>query len=111
MNSRFQYVVILLRFSVYYKLWLIHLHLQINFWKEIGEDETMSIYNIISGQTDTGLVIGLEPHTYYYVNVQVYNSAGNGPKSQDYLEETLRAGRSMFYLSQTTSLWISLLGM
>ena len=52
----------------------------------------MSIYNSIPGQTNRGLVIGLENHIYYYVNVQVYNSAGNGPKSEDFLEETLRSG-------------------
>lgn len=56
----------------------------------------MSIYNVIPGQTDHGYVIGLEHHTYYYVNVQVFNSAGNGPKSQDYLEETLRSGKPKF---------------
>ena len=59
---------------------------------EFEEDETMSIYNVIRGQSDKGKVIGLRPHTYYIVNVQVFNTAGNGPKSQDFREETLRAG-------------------
>jgi hypothetical protein len=63
---------------------------RLNYWKEEGEDETMAQYRPITGQTDQGLIIGLETHTYYYVNVQVYNSAGNGPKSQEFLEETLR---------------------
>ena len=66
--------------------------LQINYWKEEGEDETMAFHNPISGQTDRGLAIALEVKTYYFVNVQVFNSAGNGPKSEDFLEETLRYG-------------------
>ena len=53
----------------------------------------MSIYNTIRGQTDHGFIIGLDPKTYYFVNVQVFNSAGNGPKSEDFLEETLRSGK------------------
>ena len=53
----------------------------------------MSIYNSIPGQTNRGFIIGLDPKTYYFVNVQVFNSAGNGPKSEDFLEETLRSGK------------------
>ena len=73
-------------------LYMYIIFLQINYWKETGEDETMSIYRPLGGQRDRGLIIGLEPKTYYYVNVQVFNTAGNGPKSQDFLEETLRKG-------------------
>ena len=74
------------------------LHFQINYWKEVGEDETMSLYRPIPGQTDNGFIIGLDIKTYYYVNVQVYNSAGNGPKSEDFLEETLRSGKGSIHL-------------
>ncbi len=55
----------------------------------------MSLYRPILGQTDRGFIIGLDVKTYYYVNVQVYNSAGNGPKSEDFLEETLRFGKDL----------------
>lgn len=65
---------------------------QINYWKESTEDEGMAIYRPLAGQRDHGLIIGLAIKTYYVVNVQVFNSAGNGPKSEDYVEETLRAG-------------------
>nr|AUG84451.1 contactin [Platynereis dumerilii] len=64
---------------------------RINYWKEETEDEGMAIYRPLSGQRDHGLIIGLDVKTYYLVNVQVFNSAGNGPKSEDYVEETLRS--------------------
>ena len=51
----------------------------------------MSIYKLVYGNTDHGDIIGLDYNTKYQVNVQVVNSAGNGPKSQDFLQETLRA--------------------
>ena len=57
----------------------------------------MSIYNTIPGQTDRGFIIGLDPKTYYFVNVQVFNTAGNGPKSEDFLEETLRSGKLLLF--------------
>ena len=55
----------------------------------------MAIYRPLSGQRDNGLIIGLSIKTYYVVNVQVFNTAGNGPKSEDYVEETLRSGESL----------------
>ncbi len=53
----------------------------------------MAIYRPLGGQRSSGLIIGLNAKTYYYVNIQVFNTAGNGPKSQDFLEETLRLGK------------------
>ncbi len=67
----------------------------------------MALYNPIMGQTDQGLAIGLDPHTYYFVNVQVFNTAGNGPKSEDYLEETLRSGESSGHEASSLSKWLS----
>ena len=37
------------------------------------------------------MIIGLYPDTYYWITIQVYNEAGYGPKSDPYLQETLRA--------------------
>lgn len=44
----------------------------------------------IDGQASEGLVIGLEPNTPYYFDVMVWNQAGNGPKSQYFIQRTLR---------------------
>jgi len=64
---------------------------RINYWKDKTEDEEMSLYRLVFGQREYGDIIGLDPDTFYQVNVQVVNSAGNGPKSQDFLQRTLRA--------------------
>ena len=66
---------------------------QINYWQEEGEDESMAIFRPILGQTDHGVIFGLYPWTVYVVNVQVFNEAGVGPKSQDFPQETLRSGK------------------
>ena len=64
---------------------------RINYWKQEGEEEAMAFYNIVPWDTDNGLIIGLDPKTYYFINVQVYNHAGFGPKSSmTILEETYR---------------------
>lgn len=46
----------------------------------------------IEGQASEGLVIGLYPDTSYYFDVMVWNQAGNGPKSQYFIQRTLRTG-------------------
>ena len=46
----------------------------------------------IDGQAEEGLVIGLYPNTPYYFDVMVWNQAGNGPKSQYFIQRTLRQG-------------------
>jgi hypothetical protein len=66
--------------------------LQINYWIDEEEDETMALFNFVPGQRDSGQIIGLRPNTFYVVNVQAINSAGNGPKSEIYRTRTLRAG-------------------
>ena len=44
------------------------------------------------GQVDTGVVIGLTPWDMFYVDVQVYNSAGLGPRSEAFVQETVGWG-------------------
>jgi len=51
----------------------------------------MALFRIIRNQTDHGLIIGLRENTYYMINVQAINTAGNGPKSENYRTRTLRA--------------------
>jgi len=65
---------------------------QVNYWVKDEQNETMALFRIIRNQTDHGLVIALRENTDYFVNVQVVNSAGLGPKSETYPVRTLRAG-------------------
>jgi hypothetical protein len=64
---------------------------RINYWIDVEEEETMALFRIIRNQTDNGLIIGLRENTYYMINVQTINTAGNGPKSENYRTRTLRA--------------------
>ena len=66
---------------------------QVNYWVKDEQNETMALFRIIRNQTDHGLIIALRENTDYFVNVQVVNSAGLGPKSETYPVRTLRAGR------------------
>ncbi|CAH1783082.1 unnamed protein product [Owenia fusiformis] len=62
----------------------------INYWIEGKETEEMSIQQNLYGQMDCGMIIGLWPFTNYWTNVQVFNSAGYGPKSANFKQRTLR---------------------
>lgn len=64
---------------------------QVNYWERFTEDPIM---NSISwrGQMSSGLVIGLLPHTWYTVDVQVLNMAGMGPVSETDFQLTLKVG-------------------
>ena len=53
------------------------------------------------GQLDTGLVIGLEIDVNTWVDVQVYNSAGLGPRSEAYIMET--SGFGEYWQNDTPS--------
>lgn len=64
---------------------------RINYWIDQEEEETMALFKIIRNQTDHGLIIGLRENTNYMINVQALNTAGNGPKSENYRTKTLRA--------------------
>ncbi|ELT90327.1 hypothetical protein CAPTEDRAFT_180331 [Capitella teleta] len=63
---------------------------RLSYWKECCETEEMAPRVTIDGQASEGLVIGLEPNTPYYFDVMVWNQAGNGPKSQYFIQRTLR---------------------
>ncbi|BFZ22472.1 hypothetical protein BsWGS_25511 [Bradybaena similaris] len=63
----------------------------INYWDEQDVPPEMYTRSIrYYGNVDTGLVIGLESQVNTYVDVQVYNSAGLGPRSNAYVMETAR---------------------
>ena len=65
---------------------------QISYWKECCEIEEQAPRVTVEGQADSGTVIGLSPDTPYFFDVMVFNEAGNGPKSQYFIQRTLRHG-------------------
>ncbi|XP_041372375.1 contactin-like [Gigantopelta aegis] len=71
---------------------------QINYWAMGAEDPIFYRFNRFLGQVDTGVVIGLTPWDMFYVDVQVYNSAGLGPRSEAFVQETV--GWSAFHYPQ-----------
>ena len=56
-----------------------------------GFEPDFIIQKEVYGQTDTCLIIGLKPVTEYYSRVQVWNSAGRGPKGEWRRSETRHA--------------------
>ena len=71
---------------------VIFYSIQINYWIDGEQQEQNALFKIIHNQTSTGLILGLRENTYYQINVQAINTAGNGPKSENYRTRTLRAG-------------------
>ncbi|XP_067683459.1 contactin-like isoform X1 [Haliotis asinina] len=69
---------------------------KVNYWMKDTETEIEAVQSIYEGQIDNALIIGLQPDTWYTVNVQVYNSAGNGPKSEDYSQSTDRFAPQLY---------------
>ncbi|XP_033733022.1 contactin-like [Pecten maximus] len=61
---------------------------QINYWANNNEDPPLKQFIRYQGQRDTGLVIGLAADSYFWFDVQVYNTAGLGPLSEKYTQET-----------------------
>lgn len=52
--------------------------------------EKMALHAVFKGQVTQAIIIGLDPMTEYTVNAMVFNSAGNGPKSDDFNCQTLK---------------------
>lgn len=75
-------------FFVQFKF-IIFLFLQLKYWKNDHAEED-AIYYLSRSTLNWALIVGLEPDTYYLVKVMVYNSAGEGPESEKYLERTYR---------------------
>ena len=57
-----------------------------------GYDPDNILQKEVYGQKDHVLIIGLEPVTEYFARVQVWNSAGRGPKGEWRRSETRHAG-------------------
>ncbi|KAK1129512.1 hypothetical protein K0M31_019233 [Melipona bicolor] len=62
---------------------------RIKYWKESNKEED-AVYYLSRTARPWALVVGLQPDTYYYVKVMIYNTAGEGPESERYLERTYR---------------------
>ncbi|KAL8616442.1 hypothetical protein ACOMHN_041045 [Nucella lapillus] len=61
---------------------------QINYWPEGMMASDYQRFIRYYGQGESGLVIGLDVDVNTWVDVQVYNSAGLGPRSEAYIMET-----------------------
>ncbi|RUS71470.1 hypothetical protein EGW08_020769 [Elysia chlorotica] len=74
---------------------------KINYWEKDTGKESEAMQNILElkpgeENLDRGLIIGLEPVTWYVFNVQAYNSAGNGDKSSSNVRQTLNRPPSQY---------------
>lgn len=76
---------------------------RLKYWKK-GFPEEDSVYYLSRTTRPWALIVGLQPDTYYFVKVMVYNAAGEGPESERYMGKWLnlinhdRAIFSCFYL-------------
>ncbi|XP_052780285.1 contactin-like [Mya arenaria] len=63
---------------------------KIHYWLKDIQTQSVAQQNIIYGQTDHGMIIGLLPDTWYTVTVMVFNDAGNGVKGEKAYQSTDR---------------------
>lgn len=73
--------------------------MQINFVH--ADDDTISGSMFVHGQTDHGLLVGLQPHGDYWVVVYMFNGAGASTVSEKYLCQTDEY-RKFYYYSGTS---------
>ncbi|XP_073990489.1 contactin isoform X2 [Rhodnius prolixus] len=62
---------------------------RLKYWKKDNKEED-AVYYLSRSTRPWSLIVGLQPDTYYFVKVMAYNSAGEGPESERYLEKTYR---------------------
>ncbi|XP_013200303.2 contactin [Amyelois transitella] len=62
---------------------------RLKYWKQANKEEEC-IYYLSRTTRNWALIVGLQPDTYYFVKVMAFNSAGEGPESERYLERTYR---------------------
>ncbi|KAL1110582.1 hypothetical protein AAG570_008110 [Ranatra chinensis] len=62
---------------------------RLKYWKKDNKEED-AVYYLSRSTRPWSLIVGLQPDTYYFVKVMAYNSAGEGPESERYLEKTFR---------------------
>ncbi|XP_072402624.1 contactin [Diabrotica undecimpunctata] len=62
---------------------------RIKYWKK-DTNEQDAVYYLSRKIQPWALIVGLQPDTYYFVKAMVYNSAGEGPESERFIERTYR---------------------
>lgn len=62
---------------------------RLKYWKQANKEEEC-IYYLSRTTRHWALVVGLQPDIYYFVKVMAFNSAGEGPESERFLERTFR---------------------
>ncbi|CAG0882320.1 unnamed protein product [Cyprideis torosa] len=62
---------------------------RIKYWREVDKERT-ALYYLSRSTQPWALVVGLQPNTYYWVRAMAYNSAGQGPESERFLERTFK---------------------
>uniref|UniRef100_A0A6P7GDV3 Contactin n=1 Tax=Diabrotica virgifera virgifera TaxID=50390 RepID=A0A6P7GDV3_DIAVI len=62
---------------------------RIKYWKK-DTNEQDAVYYLSRKIQPWALIVGLQPDTYYFVKSMVYNSAGEGPESERFIERTYR---------------------
>lgn len=73
-----------------------------NYWLDGDDEPVYKQYIRYQGQVSEGIVIGLFPDTNFWFEVQVFNTAGLGPLSEKFIQETLHEG-ILIYLVQVRS--------
>ncbi|XP_025417711.1 contactin isoform X2 [Sipha flava] len=64
---------------------------RLKYWKkDANEREEDAVYYLSRSTKPWALIVGLQPDTEYYVKVMAYNSAGEGPESERFIERTYR---------------------
>ena len=71
--------------------------IQVNYYLRTQDAEDTKSYKYkqsirFHGQVRSGIVIGLNADTYYYVQAQVFTDAGLGPLGEKYPAETMNPG-------------------
>ncbi|XP_050530514.1 contactin [Daktulosphaira vitifoliae] len=64
---------------------------RLKYWKKNSLDkEEDAVYYLSRTTRPWALIVGLQPDTQYYVKVMAYNSAGEGPESERFIERTYK---------------------
>lgn len=69
-----------------------------NYWLDGDDEPVYKQYIRYQGQVSEGIVIGLFPDTNFWFEVQVFNTAGLGPLSEKFIQETLHEGMDNNYV-------------
>ncbi|OWF40587.1 contactin-like [Mizuhopecten yessoensis] len=69
---------------------------QINYWFSEDTDPVYKLYIRYPGQVDEAVVIGLWDDSNFWFEVQVYNTAGLGPLSEKFIQETLHLAPQLY---------------